>query len=267
MGVCPQCLTADFFVLWSVCSRCWWACTHTRLLRCNQLSTVGESVRFTFHGNRGGWYPRIYWNGVSSVLIWSMGGNVPSLPGYWHRGCTGSIQSLDLPSLLGHWLWDDTPMLGSLRPPVFPSSLVKLLTWTEPPGQSQCTLECQSTWRRGWMSSVVSKADIRPGRVIKWWDLENQSVITRITVLCWDGGRSLMKSMAKRDHGHWDVGNGMSSPTAGSEVLWLEHKQNMMWRTCWCLAACLATSISSGTAIAFCECWGVPCRGGMGLCD
>lgn len=40
---------------------------------------------------------------------------------------------------------------------------------------------------------AISNANGRPGRGIKWRDLKNWCMITRITVLCWDGGRFMAR--------------------------------------------------------------------------
>lgn len=57
-----------------------------------------------------------------------------------------------------------------------------------------------------------------PGQDIRHVDYENQSRMTKITVLPWDTGRSVMKSSAMWDHGHWGMDNGMSLPAGNVQV-------------------------------------------------
>ncbi len=69
-------------------------------------------------------------------------------------------------------------------------------------------------YRNTWLNrfSAVSMAVGRPLRERRRQLFENLSTMTRIQVLPLDGGRSVMKSTPKCDHGRVGTGSGRSKP-------------------------------------------------------
>lgn len=85
------------------------------------------------------------------------------------------------------------------------------------------------------MSSAVSKVVSILDSGIKQRDLENKSIITRITVFPWEAGRLAMKSRARCDHGCCGVGSGINF-SMGRVHVTLDCAHTVQDEINWCMS-------------------------------